>query len=458
MTRWNARDDTLIHHYVHTLALRSPSAQLAVCSILRQFQQFVHSQTAAEPLSSTTMAAWLQHRAPQVSLRHVIASAQRVNGFLDWLVAQGHLPTHPWAALRHDYGRRIAPIVRALLQPTPVAALDALRPLPPFGSPLGPAIRHHLAHRQALGYRYAREQERLLHFDRYLQTRADAAHLPVAVLVRAYAEQGATPEARLERWQSGRTLARSMQRHDPTVTLPSLDRLLVREALRQRRRPYIYTVDEVQQLLHTARRYPSPRAPLRPLTLATMVLMAYCTGLRLGELGRLTLNDLDLQAVTLTICDTKFFKSRCLPLRSSVLEALQAYLHTRAQRQAPTAPTAPLFWNEEKGQGYQLVTLGHLLADVIRRAHLKPPTGRVGPRFHDLRHTFVVHRMLAWYRAGINPQAHLPYLATYLGHKDVYSTLVYLTITQDLLQEANARFHTFGAHVLSPAQGDLECP
>src|SRR3989475_10559579 len=83
---------------------------------------------------------------------------------------------------------------------------------------------------------------------------------------------------------------------------------------------------------------------------------------------------------------------------------------------------------------------------------------RTGPRFHDLRHTFVVHRMLAWYRAGINPQERLPYLATYLGHKDVYSTLVYLTITQDLLQEAHARFHAVGARGLQPARRDRECP
>src|SRR5712691_832233 len=264
-------------------------------------------------------------------------------------------------------------------------------------------------------------------------------------------------QARLERWQSGRTLAQGMQRHDPTVTPPPLDRLLVREAVRQRRQPYMYTVDEVQCLLAAARAYPSPQAPLRPLTLATIVMLAYCTGLRLGELVRLTLGDLDLTAATLTIRDTKFFKTRQLPLRPSVLEELRTYLHARAQSHAPAELTAAFFWNEHKGRGYQLVTLGHLLAEVIRRAALKPAAGRVGPRFHDLRHTFVGHRMLTLYRAGIKPQERLPYLATYLGHKDIYSTLVYLTITQDLLQEANTRFHTFGAHALHSQQGDIPC-
>src|SRR5262249_10194255 len=77
---------------------------------------------------------------------------------------------------------------------------------------------------------------------------------------------------------------------------------------------------------------------------------------------------------------------------------------------------------------------------VIRRAGLNTGTGRGGPRVHDLRHTFVVHRVTAWYRQGINPQNRLPYLSAYLDHRDIHSTLVYLTITQELLQHANNRF------------------
>lgn len=89
-----------------------------------------------------------------------------------------------------------------------------------------------------------------------------------------------------------------------------------------------------------------------------------------------------------------------------------------------------------------------LLVKVMRTAGLKPGSGRVGPRIHDLRHSFVANRMLTWYREGINPQQRLPYLATYLGHKDIHSTLVYLTVTQELLQQASERFRDFGAHAL----------
>ena len=93
-----------------------------------------------------------------------------------------------------------------------------------------------------------------------------------------------------------------------------------------------------------------------------------------------------------------------------------------------------------------------LLADVIRRAGLKPLRGKAGPRVHDLRHSMVVNRILEWYRTGINPQDRLPFLATYLGHRDINSTLVYITVTQDLLHYANERFRAVGAPCLSLGQ------
>ena len=96
-----------------------------------------------------------------------------------------------------------------------------------------------------------------------------------------------------------------------------------------------------------------------------------------------------------------------------------------------------------------------LLRTIIRLAGVNTHTGRGGPRIHDLRHTFVVHRMTQWYQQGINPQARLAHLATYLGHRDIHSTLVYLTITQELLQQANQRFRVAEADVLQVIRGKL---
>ena len=114
------------------------------------------------------------------------------------------------------------------------------------------------------------------------------------------------------------------------------------------------------------------------------------------------------------------------------------------------SPDAALFWHQHAGGRYSRDRAGKLLVRVLRLAKLKPAPGRVGPRVHDLRHAFVAGRMLAWYREGINPQSRLPYLATYLGHKDINSTLVYLTVTQNLLQQASDRFRVRGARLLQP--------
>ena len=245
-------------------------------------------------------------------------------------------------------------------------------------------------------------------------------------------------------------IATEMNRRGETVLPPKRDRMLQQEMLRSRRRPHIYTREEVDRLLETALQDPAPHAPLRPLTLYTMLALAYCAGLRLSEFVGLQLRDLDLAAQCIEIHDTKFFKSRRLPLSATAMTALQDYLEARVKASAPVNPEAPLFWHERGAYSY--VTAGAHLRRLIQVAGLKKTAGRKGPRIHDLRHTFVVHRMTMWYEQGINPQSRLPYLAAYLGHRNIHSTLVYLTITQELLQHANQRFRTAESEVLQIMQ------
>ena len=128
---------------------------------------------------------------------------------------------------------------------------------------------------------------------------------------------------------------------------------------------------------------------------------------------------------------------------------LRAYIDARHRVGASQDPRSGLFWHEQGGARYTQEAIAWMLVDVIRRAGLKPPQGRTGPRLHDLRHSMVVNRILEWYRSGINPQGRLPFLATYLGHRDINSTLVYITVTQDLLHLANERFRAMGAPCLN---------
>jgi integrase len=275
--------------------------------------------------------------------------------------------------------------------------------------------------------------------------------------VREWIERATNPILTQQRLWMGRALLRSLRRSDATVPDLPLARSLMQAAKRQPRAPHIYSEDDIRALLITARQWTSPRAPLRPLTLEAMLTLAYGAGLRLGEVVRLTLGDVDCTQATIAIRDTKFGTSRRLPLAPTVMATLRQYVLARRQAGASEAAAAALFWHEQLRRGYALVTAEHLFTQVLRRAGLKPARGRIGPRVHDLRHTFVVHRMLAWSRAGIDPQQRLHHLATWMGHKDINATLVYLTITQELLQEASQRLHTYGAQAIQAPRGGPSC-
>jgi integrase len=447
-------DNSALHRFVDQLHLRSVNTRVEYRSILNEFQCFVAQRSPGGCMTRQIIERWLRERATVWPVHMVVLRARLVNRFLDWLVIGGSLPSNPLAELRQEYGQTAtAPIVRALLEADPDSALEALRPPPRFVSFLGPQMREYIALMQTMGRRYINCETSFLRFDRFLQSRPDLVDQPVDVLVREWTGHRPTTMHAWECLNTGRTLARALRRKDPTIVMPALNPRLTRQLRQQYRCPYIFTEDDVRRLFDTALGLPSPKAPLRPLTAYTMLVLAYCTGLRLGEVTRLTVGDIDLIDQTLKIKDTKFFKSRCLPLAPSVTAALCDYLNARRQAGAPSYAGAGLFWHQQPTGQYSRAGVYKLLMHVIRRAGFKPEKGRVGPRCHDLRHSFVSNRMLAWYREGVNPQTRLPYLATYLGHKDIRSTLVYLTVTQELLQQASSRFHEVAAGRLQISTG-----
>lgn len=441
--------DALLDQFVGDLHVRTKATSYRC--IVRRFHEFLGSNGIFARVDQNRLRKWLRAQLPESELPLVVHHAQILTRFLDWLVEHQLVRANPFVELRQKYAcRSTAAIVRALVGPKPSAALEALRPPPRFGSHLGPVMHEHILRMRSLGFKYRHEGE-FLRFDRFLQARPESVNEPLCNLIREYAATAESPSKKLRHFRIGCILAKALNRlGTPTAPLVP-DRFLVREAARTRFRPFIYSRAQVELLLKTAREYPTRRAPLRSITLYTMLVLAYCAGLRLGENVGLELRDVDVDGGTIEIRDTKFFKSRRLPLSSSAISVLQDYLAARRKTGGSQDPEAPLFVHE-KG-GYSYVTAGALLKNVIRRAGLNTGRGRGGPRVHDLRHTFVVQRMTDWYRAGVNPQDRLQYLATYLGHRDIHSTLVYLTITQELLQHANARFRTAETDVLRAIQG-----
>jgi integrase/recombinase XerD len=442
MIAWPDSDGAGIDRYVCQLRVRHPKTRRIYRGELRRFQRFIQEQGE---LTTASMTAWIRARSKQWPRHLVMDRACKVNRLLDFLVAEGTLLTQPFAELRLRYGGPpLSRIVQALSLAKSGDALEAARPLPAFGSFLGRFLREHVELRRSLGFRFDTQAGRFAHFDRFLQLRPDLKEKPVPILVREYESAAKTQEQRWACQLMARNLSRAWARIDPNVPPMKPDPRLKSRILAARRRPYIYTPQQIRQILDVARHFPSPRSPLRPLTLYTMVALAYCAGLRIGELMRLDLGDLCLEDGTITIRDTKFFKSRCLPLTDSAVSVVSEYVLARGEQGGSRAESAPLFWRQTRDGGgrYTRVTVEALMEQVLRRAGLKPARGRQGPRFHDIRHSFVNHRMTDWYRNGINPQAHLPYLATYLGHRDIYSTLAYMNATPELLQLASERFRT----------------
>lgn len=339
--------------------------------------------------------------------------------------------------MHRQYGPRTTPIVRALVCEDSGTALQKLRRLPPFGNFLGKIMEEHVAHMRTLGYRYDTNEELLLRFDRFLQHRPEPSGLPLHELIEHWVEEQPSPSRLFDAHKAGRVVSKAIHRLDPRVPILPIGDGVARAARQHHRSAHLYTDEEIQRILQAALAYPSPNAPWRPVWLFTMLVLAYCAGLHGGEIARLKLGDVDLREGNIEIRETKFFKHRRLPLAPGVMAALERYLSLRERAAAPMNLDSPLFWSPQRNRGYTVGGMRLVLTDVLRRAGVKPMGGAIGPRIHDMRHTMVGHRMRDWYKSGVDPQSRLPYLATYLGHKDIRSTLVYLNIMPELLQEAS---------------------
>ncbi len=452
MTILSLADAKLIERFLRTQHFRHVATPKNYAGTLRNFTDFVSKENAAAAPTVPVMQQWLKERSLKWPAHILYHRTFLVERYLQWLHKQGVIASNPFAELHRQYGPRTTPIVRALVSEDS-NALQQLRQLPPFGSFLGRVMEDHVAHMRMLGYRYDTSEELLLRFDRFLQRHPELSGLALNRLVEHWNEERPSAARLFDARKAGRIVSKAMHRLNPSVPVLAIGDGVARAARQHQRCAHLYTDEEVRRILQAALEYPSPKAPWRPVSLFTMLMLAYCAGLRGGEIVRMRLGDVDLRQETIAIRETKFFKHRCLPLAPKVMVALKHYLCVREEAGAPTNPDSPLFWSPQRSRGYSVAGARLVLTDVLRRAGVKPARGAVGARIHDLRHSMAGHRMRDWYKSGINPQSRLPYLATYLGHKDIRSTLVYLNITPELLQEASERFRKNGAAALRATGG-----
>lgn len=318
----------------------------------------------------------------------------------------------------------------------------------PFQSPLAEGIEAFLTHKRALGRQYYTEEKALGLLDRYL---VEQGITKISAI---------TPQV-IDAFLCSRPRTRSRSyNHLRGVVSRGFDWLVSQGLLHQspvharRRRetrqliPFLFNTAHAQKLLNVAERLPdNPRAPLRGPTYRMIFSLLYGLGLRVGEVSRLCWKDVDFDRYLLVIRETKFTKSRLVPFGPRIAERLQEYSQCRRKRCGSLQPDTPVFsFSNDKPicPGTISQTFHHLLPLL----ELEIPPGVRPPRLHDLRHSFAVGTLLRWYRAGINPTQRLLQLSTFLGHVNPASTAVYLTITAELLHEANQRFERFAAQAL----------
>jgi integrase/recombinase XerD len=213
--------------------------------------------------------------------------------------------------------------------------------------------------------------------------------------------------------------------------------------------PYIYSPEELRRLLEATTtldvHYPKngQRPGMQPETLRTLILLLYGTGLRVSEAVSLTTDDVDLSANYVLVRNTKFFKTRLLPIGPRLASALAIYAENRVAL-ARRLPTTSAFFLDRYGRPISRATAERYFRIIRNRIGLKRSDGAYfQPRLHDLRHAFAVHRLLAWYRSGADVQRLLPQLSPYLGHIGIAETQHYLTMTPELLREASRRFESY---------------
>jgi integrase len=301
-------------------------------------------------------------------------------------------------------------------------------------SPLRGSLERYIIMRRGFGHKLKCEALLLSRFVTYMEEQG------ATIITSKLALDWATKEASPPTWPNRLTAVRGFARHlsstEPRTQIPPTGIL----ASRRRRTPYIYTDQEIRALLDAMLALPSAKG-LHCWTYHCIFGLLAVTGLRVGEALRLTLNDVDLDAGVLTIRETKFGKSRAVPIHSTTVAMLTDYARCRdAQRFTPVSPT---FFVGEQGRPLPYCAIYLVFRTVSRQIGLRHlDDAYSGPRIHDLRHSYAVATLLRWYRDGEDVEQRLPVLSTYLGHSHTSGTYWYLSACPELMDHAARRLET----------------
>lgn len=290
-------------------------------------------------------------------------------------------------------------------------------------------LKDYLCLRRSLGHELADAARLLPRFVDYLDANG-AEYVTIEAALSWSLKPDAAPGTTVwgRRTMAVRGFARYMAGIDARTEVPPVGLVPIR---RRWRPPFIYTEADIVAMMAQARR--SIPQPLRAATLETVIGLLAATGLRVGEALRLDQHDIDWSDGVLLVRRSKFGKSRQVPLQASTMEALQHY--ARRRKELYPDPRTESFFVSLRGTRVIYQTVSKTFRMLCDTADVGDGS-TVRPRIHDLRHTFAVRALVSWYRDGVDVQARLSWLSTYLGHRDPRYTYWYLSAAPELLAHA----------------------
>jgi integrase/recombinase XerD len=307
-------------------------------------------------------------------------------------------------------------------------------------SKLREASREYVLLRRKLGYQL-REVDRLLQSFVAFAEREGASHVSTDLALRwAQQPSAVEPATWARRFGVVRRFAIWLSASDRRTEVPPAGLLLGRY---RRKRPYIYSAAEIENLVRAASRLPSA-AGLKGRTYSTLFGLLAVTGMRVSEVLALDREDVDREEGVLRIRRTKFGKSRLVAVHESTRRILADY--ARVRDRVVNQPATAAFFLSEGGSRVTGCAARYNFAKVSRAVGLRQRAegrrhGR-GPRLHDMRHRFAICALLNWYRAGVDVEREIPKLATYLGHVHVNETYWYIEAVPELLELATRRLES----------------
>ncbi len=304
-----------------------------------------------------------------------------------------------------------------------------------FTSSLAKRMRTFIDLRRLSGTKYASQISTLRSFDRFVARSGGRPRYVTRAVYDAYLSTIAHlhPRHRSNQCSVIRQFSSYLSRFEPHCYVPEP---VPAGKSQDDWRAYIFSREQIRDVLSaTSRLQPSS---LRPNTFRVLFGLIYATGLRLGEARALNMVDFHRDTLRLYIHCGKFRKARWIPLSRSVGGVLEEYVAFRQRIIAKETESSPLFLSTQRRRLHHS-TIESTFYQLLKYCGIQR-TGKHGPRVHDLRHTFAVHRLLEWYHDGQDINARLPALATYMGHVNICSTQIYIQATPELQDCVNQRF------------------